>query len=86
MRRERPPPALIAPRYVFEVSSQKTYCIDSGRKVAEYLAIPTIEAYVVLDRPRRSLTVYRADAGPQTFCTGMVLLGDVSLHLEALFA
>jgi len=47
---------------------------------------PTIEAYVVLDRPRRSLTVYRADAGPHTFCTGMVLLGDVSLHLEALFA
>jgi len=83
---DRSRPALIAPRYVFEVSSPKTYRIDTGRKVGEYLAISTIEAYAFLDRPRHSLTVYRADAGPQTFCTGMVRLGDVSLHVEALFA
>ncbi len=83
---DRTRPALLAPRYLFEVSSPKTYRIDTGRKVAAYMAIPTIEAYVVVDRPRRSLTVYRPDAGPQTFSAGIVALGDVSLDIDAIFA
>ncbi len=56
------------PDYVtLEVLSPSTARIDRGRKVAEYLAIASLEAYVALDAERRSITVYRRDEGPQTF-------------------
>jgi Uma2 family endonuclease len=58
---------LANPAYIFEVLSPSTARIDRGRKVAEYLAIPSLEAYVVLDPERRSISVYRRDEGPQTY-------------------
>jgi Uma2 family endonuclease len=58
---------LANPAYIFEVLSPSTARIDRGRKVAEYLAIASLEAYVVLDAERRSITVYRRDEGPQTY-------------------
>ncbi len=56
--------ALRGPRFIFEVSSPKTARFDTGRKVAEYLAIATLVAYAFIDRKRRSVTVCRPDRGP----------------------
>ena len=76
------------PRFVFEVSSPKTAGIDTGRKVGEYLAIAYLEAYVFIDRKRRTITVYRPDAGPQTYGQGSVVpLGEgLVLGVDAVFA
>ena len=79
--------ALKNPRFIFEVLSPKTKRDDLGRKVPEYLAISSIEAYVVVDGDRRTVTVYRPDAGPQTFdeSATVSLAGDVNVVIERLF-
>jgi Uma2 family endonuclease len=79
--------ALREPRFVFEVSSPRTARIDTGRKVEEYLAIGTLEAYAFGDRKRRTITVYRPDTGPQTIDAGVVVLADaLRLPLDDVFA
>lgn len=80
-------PSLREPRFVCEVSSPKTARTDTGRKVADYLAIATLEAYLFVDRKHGTITVYRPDAGPQTYDAGRVVpVGDgVSLSVDAVF-
>lgn len=78
--------ALRSPRFVFEVSSPKTARIDTGRKVADYTAITGLEAYVFVDRKHRTVTIYRPNAGPQTFERGSVpLSGDLTLEIDDVF-
>ena len=76
------------PRFVFEVLSPKTKRIDVGRKVLEHLAIPSLDAYVVVDGEHRSVTVYRPDAGAQTYGAeeAVVLSADLELTVAELFA
>lgn len=79
--------ALRSPRFVFEVSSPKTARIDTGRKVGDYTAIAGLEAYVFVDRKHRTITVYRPDAGPQTYdCDRIALAPDLTLEIDAVFA
>jgi Uma2 family endonuclease len=78
--------ALQEPRFIFEVSSPKTARVDTGRKVTDYLSLPTVEAYVHVDRPRRALTMYRNDGGPQTYRDGRVALADgIEIDVRAVF-
>ncbi len=78
---------LSAAQLVVEVSSPKTYRIDTGRKVGNYLSIKTLEAYVFVDRKLNAITLYRPDAGPQSFHEGVVpITTDVSLPLDEVFA
>lgn len=81
-------PALREPRFVFEISSPKTARTDTGRKVGDYLAIATLEAYLFVDRKHGTITVYRPCAGPQTYDSGSVVsLGSgVSLVAKTVFA
>lgn len=84
---DRTKAAIAEPRFVLEVSSPSTARIDTGRKVSAHLAIATLEAYFVVDRPRRAVTVYRPDAGPQTFVSGEVrVANDLTLSIDAIFA
>ncbi len=77
---------MTSPRFVFEISSPKTARIDTGRKVGDYASIEGLEAYVFVDRKRRTITVYRPDDGPQTYDRGRVdLAPDVMLELDAVF-
>lgn len=79
--------ALREPRFVIEISSLKTASIDTGRKVTDYLAIAGLEAYVVIDRKNRTVSVYRPGVGPQTFSEGSVVLShDVTLPIDEVFA
>ena len=79
--------AIAEARFIFEVSSPKTTRIDTGRKVGDYLAIATLEGYVFVDRSRRTVTMYRSNAGPQTFSEGSIAIGgDVTLDVAAIFA
>jgi Uma2 family endonuclease len=57
---------LLRPAFVFEILSLSTKRIDRGRKVTDYLAIESVEAYVVLDPEREAISVYRRDRGPET--------------------
>jgi Uma2 family endonuclease len=61
---------LAHPQFIFEILSPSTKRIDRGRKVDEYLAISSLEAYMILDPERRSISVYKADGGPETFSAG----------------
>jgi len=79
--------AIAQARFIFEVSSPKTARIDTGRKVGDYLAIATLESYVFIDRLHRSITVYRPDAGPQTYDEGTIAIGsDLRLDIARIFA
>ena len=68
--------------------SPKTKRIDVGRKVLEHLAIPSLDAYVVVDGEHRSVTVYRPDAGAQTYGAEetVALSADLELTVAELFA
>ncbi len=69
--------ALESPRFICEVVSPKTRRTDMIRKVEEYLALASLEAYVIVDGERRTVTVHRPDAGPQTWDdTGVIRLSD----------
>jgi Uma2 family endonuclease len=75
---------LANPRFVFEILSPSTKRIDHGRKVGEYLAIASLEAYVVIDPERPSITIYRPDDGPHTHvasdaASGVALADDIFL-------
>ncbi|MDQ2909320.1 MAG: Uma2 family endonuclease [Candidatus Eremiobacteraeota bacterium] len=80
--------ALENPRFVCEVLSPKTRRADMTRKVAEYLSIASLEAYVIVDGERRTVTVHRPDAGPQTWDDTSVvpLTDDVTLIVGELLA
>ena len=84
---DRAEKALAGPRLILEVSSTKTARIDTGRKVDDYLAIATVESYVVVDRSRRAITVYAPDRGPQTYTAGVIdIARAIALDVEAIFA
>jgi Uma2 family endonuclease len=80
--------ALQRPRFVCEVLSPSTRRTDTTRKVGDYLAIASLEAYVVVDPERRSVTVYRPGAGPQTWgeAERIALAPDVVLDTATLFS
>ena len=58
----------IDPTVVFEVLSPSTALTDRRVKPAEYAAVPTILAYVILAADRPEITVHRRSAGwePET--------------------
>jgi Uma2 family endonuclease len=72
---------------IFEVSSTETARIDTSRKVYDFLAIASLESYVVIDRSRRALTVYAPTLRPQTYTEGVVEIGlGVALDVAVVFA
>jgi len=80
--------ALENPRFVCEIISPTTRRTDMTRKVADYLAIASLEAYVIVDGERRTVTVHRSDAGPQTWddTSAVHLADDVTLIVAELLA
>jgi Uma2 family endonuclease len=58
------------PSIIFEVLSESTARIDTGEKRMAYVAIPTLEAYVLVDSEQREVTVWRQRDGqwaPEVF-------------------
>ena len=51
------------PRVIFEVLSPETERIDRGEKLRNYQALPSLDAYVVVDPQRAAVTVYRRHEG-----------------------
>lgn len=74
--RDRKRAALTAPKYVFEVSSPKRRGSTRGRR-RRLRCDPNACRVPVVDRQRRSITVYRRDAGLRSLTTGTVTLLDV---------
>jgi Uma2 family endonuclease len=80
--------ALKSPRFICEVLSPSTRRVDTLRKVGDYLAIASVEAYIIVDGERRTITVHRPDAGPQTWDESATirLSDDVTLRVADLLA
>ena len=51
------------PRVIVEVLSPETARIDRGEKLRNYLALPSLDAYVLVDQPQVAVTVYRRNEG-----------------------
>jgi Uma2 family endonuclease len=51
------------PSVIFEVLSESTARVDTGQKRLAYLAIPSLEAYVLVDSERRAVTEWRRKDG-----------------------
>jgi Uma2 family endonuclease len=49
------------PRVIFEVLSPSTERIDRGEKLRNYQALPSLEAYVIVDQSRPAVTLYRRE-------------------------
>jgi Uma2 family endonuclease len=47
------------PRVIFEVLSPSTERIDRGEKLRDYQALPSLEAYAIVDQSRHAVTLYR---------------------------
>jgi Uma2 family endonuclease len=75
--------ALENPRFICEVLSPSTRRTDTRRKVGDYLAIQSVEAYIIVDGERRTITVHRPDAGPQTYDDAAVIPLSDELRLAA---
>ena len=54
------------PRVIFEVLSPETERIDRGEKLRNYQALPSLDAYVLVDQHRIAVTVYRRSEGGWT--------------------
>ncbi len=80
--------ALEKPRFICEVLSPSTRRTDTMRKVSDYSTIASVEAYIIVDAERRTITVHRPDAGPQTWdeAAVIVLAEDVTVHARDIFA
>ncbi|MDO8349121.1 MAG: Uma2 family endonuclease [Planctomycetota bacterium] len=51
------------PRVIFEVLSPDTERIDRGEKLRNYQALPSLDAYVLVDQLRLAVSVYRRSEG-----------------------
>jgi Uma2 family endonuclease len=51
------------PRVIFEVLSSETERIDRGEKLRNYQALPSLDAYVLVDQQRMAVTLYRRSEG-----------------------
>jgi Uma2 family endonuclease len=51
------------PRVICEVLSVETERIDRGEKLRNYQALPSLEAYVIIDTKQMAVTVYRRERG-----------------------
>jgi Uma2 family endonuclease len=51
------------PRVIFEVLSPDTERIDRGEKLCNYQALPSLDAYVLVEQQRMAVTVYRRSEG-----------------------
>ncbi|MBK8098325.1 MAG: Uma2 family endonuclease [Planctomycetes bacterium] len=60
-----PDAALFAdhPRVIVEVLSPESERIDRGKKLRNYLGLPSLDAYVLVDQHRMAVTVYRRQEG-----------------------
>jgi Uma2 family endonuclease len=58
------------------------------RNVGDSFAIASVEAYIIVDGERRTVTVHRPDAGPQTWdeSATIKLSDDITLSVAALLA
>jgi len=54
------------PRVIFEVLSPETERIDRGEKMRNYQALPSLDAYVLVDQQRVAVTLYRRSEGGWT--------------------
>jgi len=54
------------PRVIFEVLSPDTERIDRGEKMRNYQALPSLDAYVLVDQQRVAVTLYRRSEGGWT--------------------
>ena len=54
------------PRVIFEVLSPDTERIDRGEKLRNYQALPSLDAYVLVDQHRTAVTTYRRSEGGWT--------------------
>lgn len=55
-----------APRVIFEVLSPDTERIDRGEKLRNYQALPTLEAYILVDQFHIAVSIYRRVDGEWT--------------------
>lgn len=80
--------ALENPLFICEILSTRTHRTDTTRKVGDYLALPSVAAYLVIDGERRTVTVHRADTGPQTWdeASTIRLTGEISIAVSQLIA
>lgn len=49
------------PRVIFEVSSPSTERVDHTRRMRDYLALPTVEEYVMVDSRAYCVEMYRRE-------------------------
>ncbi len=54
------------PRYIVEVLSPSTRRTDRGAKVEDYLRIPSLRSYLVVDIEAKAMTAYTKDGPPLT--------------------
>ncbi len=79
------------PKLIVEVLSESTASVDRGEKLDEYLAIPTLEEYVLVDSRRMHVAAYRrASAGwivqlPVTAGAYRFAAVDCSIDLDAAY-
>lgn len=68
------------PRVIFEVLSSSTERKDKGRKMRDYLALPTLEEYVLVDSRLYNVEMYRRESGKWVYYTFSY---DEELELES---
>jgi Uma2 family endonuclease len=80
------------PCFVVEVTSDSTSEVDYGKKLEEYLRLPSVEQYAIVSQLDRFVIVYRRDNDVPTFSTfegpdafEVTCLG-VSLSLDQIYA
>jgi Uma2 family endonuclease len=80
------------PSFIVEVTSDSTSEVDYGKKLEEYLSLPSVEQYAIVSQLDRFVIVYRRDNDVPTFSTfkdqdtfEVTCLG-VSLSLDQIYA
>ena len=80
------------PCFIAEVTSESTADVDNGRKLEEYLSLPSLERYAIISQASRFVVVFRRENGMRTFETfdgsgefEIPCLG-VSLSLDQIYA
>ena len=84
--------SIINPCFLAEVTSGSTADVNNGKKLEEYLSLPSLERYAIISQVSRFVVVFRRENGVRTFETfdgsgefDSPCLG-VSLSLDQIYA
>ena len=61
--------SIINPCFLAEVTSETTADVDNGKKLEEYLNLPSLERYAIISQVSRFVVVFRRENGLRTFET-----------------